>query len=172
MPRMKKKQPAKRVKRNHKFQLNINKPFEAWLDEWIPVLKTQKKFSQYVRDGLQLMIQFAEWGMSAASVLSLVGELREGKTDKLFELFPHIQERVVQAAPTPQSPLSDTESLAREIATQIILQGGKTGMEMVSNLMQPPIKVTVPAAPKAEMKQSAVVVSAEDIADNFLNMFN
>lgn len=86
-----KAQTEKRIKRNHKFQLNINRGDELWLHEWIQILTKQRKFSQYVRDGLSLMIYFAEWGITAQSILELIDGFRQGSLMKLFELWPHFR---------------------------------------------------------------------------------
>ena len=128
---------AKRIKRTHKFQLNINKGIESWLHERIPMLKEQKKFSQYVREGLSLMIYFAEWGITAQSVYDLFMELRSGQTNKLFEMFPHLQPNIGQVAPVSQPPAPDTSELAKEIATQLILRGGKDTLQMIQGGQQP-----------------------------------
>lgn len=123
----KKKKRDSRIKRTHKFQLNINKGAELWLHEWIPVLTLQRKFSQYVRDGLSLMIHFAEWGITAQSVYDLFIELRAGKIDKLIVMFPHLRERLTGqvTAPAPETPPSASIKALQdqvEQLTQIILQ--------------------------------------------------
>jgi len=185
---VKKKKRDNRIKRTHKFQLNINRDIEAWLHEWIPILTKERKFSQYVRDGLSIMIQIAEWGMSATSVLILLSELREGKRDKLYEMFPHLREDTQPAAPPPQPmpPAPNTTELAKEIATQIILQGGadkilmqSTGQQMDSNrtgqgakmLTQQQFALPTFDDDEAETQEAIAVTknTTQDSAANFLN---
>lgn len=126
-----------RKKRQHKFQLDINKDVEAWLHERIPILTKQRKFSQYVRDGLSLMIYFAEWGMTAQAVYDLFCELREGKKGKLYEMFPHLKEEHEQAAPPPAPPPPpDTSALERKIEqlTQLVLERGGESIPNTTNI--------------------------------------
>lgn len=78
------------------FWLDIRKPAERWLEEQIEALKKQRKFSQYVRDGLRLMI-----------------DLSACKTDVLVELFPWIADRL-RPAETPAA--DEFELLFNEIA--------------------------------------------------------
>ncbi len=101
--------PVKTGRVVHHFWLNIWNEPENVLDNEMRELKKQRKFAETVRDGLRLIL-----------------DLRAGSLVVLFELFPHLQERLavgqVVSPPTPAAP--DVNELAKEIATQIILQGG------------------------------------------------
>lgn len=138
---------AERIKRTHKFQLDINKDVESWLHEWIEHLTKQRKFSQYVRDGLRLMI-----------------DLSAGNLDVLIELFPWVSERLAQGhgatPPTPQPPpvINQTE-LAKEIAAQIVLQGGVNPIEMRSTNT-----VATQEAPKVSTGQGTKQIPAPNFA--------
>lgn len=113
---MKKKKPDLRIKRTHSVQLDINKDVENWLHEWIEHLTKQRKFSQYVRDGLRLMI-----------------DLSAGNVDVLVELFPWIRERLTGQGSTPPESSSDIQSLENKVEqlTQIILS------QNIGQVMQP-----------------------------------
>ena len=97
---------AERRKKNHKFQLNVNKEGELWLHEWIERLTKSRKFSQYVRDGLRLMI-----------------DLSAGNLDVLIELFPWVSERLTAVQPIAPAPVDNTDIL-RELQDlrQIVLE--------------------------------------------------
>lgn len=113
---MGKKKKDTRKKRTHQIQLDINKNVDAWLHEWIPVLKTKHKFSEYIRDGLTLMFYFAEWGLSVVSVLAMLGEMREGKRDKMYEVFPHLRTESAEQGITPEpQPTPTTPDNSKEI---------------------------------------------------------
>lgn len=100
------------------------KRFEFWLndqrqEDWLVYelisklkkpTKGQGQFTRAIREGLRL------WA-----------SLRDGQVDVLLELFPWVREALAKSAP-PASVSGVTNSeLAKEIAAQIILQGGTTG---------------------------------------------
>lgn len=111
--------PVKTGRVVHHFWLNIRNEPEGALDNEMRELKKQRRFAETVRDGLRLIL-----------------DLRAGSLDVLFELFPHLQERLINQPVTPVSapPMPDPTELAREIATQIILQGGSNKMVLQSVL--------------------------------------
>lgn len=113
--------PIKTGRVVHHFWLNIWKPLEGELDNQVAQLKKQRQFAETVRDGLRLIL-----------------DLRAGSLSVLFELFPHLQERLTaQPAPVSQPPAPDTSELAKEIATQLILRGGKDTLQMMQGGQQP-----------------------------------
>lgn len=115
--------PVKTGRVVHHFWLNIWNTSEGRLDNEVQELKKQRKFAETVRDGLRLIL-----------------DLRAGSLEVLFELFPHLQERLAgqTTSPTPQPPPTpDPTELAKEIAAQIILQGGTGGYMMQSTGQQP-----------------------------------
>jgi len=126
---------AKRIKRTHKFQLDIAKEVEAWLDEWIITLKRKKKFSQYIRDGLTIMIYLAEWGIAADSLIEMLRQMREGSKNKMHEMFPHLQEDstpapvAVDPTPTTTPDIDELKNTIRdltEMVTALTRTGGYT----------------------------------------------
>ncbi len=152
-----------RIKRTHKFQLDIHKDLESWLHEWIPILTQQRKFSQYVRDGLRLMI-----------------DLSAGNVDVLIELFPWVSEKIAAGqgsqSPPNNNELDEIKGMLEHLLAQ---QKADNGYHLASlpvdskqlssgqNSLAAPKNV----APVAEIKV-AVAASADTIADNFLSMFN
>jgi hypothetical protein len=130
------------------------KRFNFWLDdkrsedwkinELITSLKQAGQFTRAIREGLRLWV-----------------DLRANKTDVLYELFPQMKSQI-----TPVGGNGGGHSdLAKEIAAQIILQGGTSGYLMQSSL---PSQKTAP--PIAEIKQ-VMPVSDDELASNFLSMF-
>lgn len=140
------------------FWLDEHKPNEKWLLENIPMLKSKWIFSRCMREGLELLIHFREWGVKASDVYELIIDLRAGNLDKLLSMFPHFKSKLAGNG-------AGGNDLAKEIAAQIILQGGTGGYLMQS--VTPP---KLPTPPKVEVKQASVM-SADAIADNFLSMF-
>src|SRR5688572_12433263 len=81
--------PTKKDKRwrgQFRFWLDGYKANERELGEFLLKLKQQRNFAKFMRDAVRLL-----------------KDLREGKTDVLLEMFPHIQDALtahVQLAPT------------------------------------------------------------------------
>lgn len=94
----------------HKFWLDITKPGEDWLDEQIHQLKATRQFTTLLRDGLRLIL-----------------DLRAGKLEVLFELFPWVQARLnaEQGGAT-----SDLQAKLDHLETLLLAQGS-------SHVMQP-----------------------------------
>ena len=140
----------KQVKRKTKhFQLRVEHPIDAHVDEILSFAKSQRREVTVIRDGVRLL-----WA------------LENNDLSVLFDMFPYLKAQLTPPAPAPVGGAGQSE-LAKEIAAEIILQGGSGGYVMQSALPTP----QKPAAPPiAEIKQSAAV-SADDIADNFLSMF-
>ena len=87
-------QQQSRYRVMHKFWLDIRKPGEDWLDEQIHALKYSRKFTTVIRDALRLII-----------------DLRQGKMDVLFELFPWVQVEFLKYLESiqPQKPEPEWE---------------------------------------------------------------
>lgn len=87
------------------FWLNARKDDELVLLETIDQLKKQRSFTATLRDGIRLIV-----------------DLRSGKLDVLFELFPFVKERLsTLATPTPSG---DLEREIADLRRLIIEQGG------------------------------------------------
>lgn len=89
----------KRDRIRENFWLDVNKPDERALADLIDRLKQQKQYAATVRDGI--------W---------LVDDLRNGRLDVLFSLFPYVKELfyfagqgrgVPSASPLPWNETSD-----------------------------------------------------------------
>ncbi len=141
------------------------KRFEFWLndqrqEDWAVYelinklkkpTKGQGQFTRAIREGLRL------WA-----------SLRDGQVDVLLELFPWVREAVAKSASPQTLNGAGGSELAKEIAAQIILQGGTGGYMMQSNLPVPQKQFLTP--PTAEIKQASAI-SDDTIADNVLSMF-
>lgn len=66
-----------RFRRQHRFWLDTMKKADYWLDEQIDILKSKRQYSRAVRDGLRLFL-----------------DLKAGRTDVLFELFPMLRAKI------------------------------------------------------------------------------
>ena len=79
------------------FWLNMDKPEEENIADLIERLKNKRLFSRAIRDGLRLF-----W------------DLYQGKTDVLFELFPHLEARLaVQGAKVQEDNTAVLSQLER-----------------------------------------------------------
>lgn len=67
----------KTPRRKFDFCLNINRPVDYQLSEDIKRMKTQREYTQNIRDGLRL-----------------IQDLNAGRMDVLFELYPWVKERI------------------------------------------------------------------------------
>ena len=103
------------------------KRFEFWLndqrqEDWLVYeligklkkpTKGQGQFTRAIREGLRLWTS-----------------LRDGQVDVLLELFPWVREALTKSAPAASVSGVGGSDLAKEIAAQIILQGGTGGYLM------------------------------------------
>lgn len=79
----KEKLMAKRFRPRFTFWLDMHKADEAALAEVIDILKRERTFASTIRDGIRLIY-----------------DLRAGRADILFELFPWVKEMVQPSATT------------------------------------------------------------------------
>lgn len=83
----------------HTFWLDMMNHAEQELSEYIETLKAQRTFVKTVRDGLRLM-----------------RDLREGRVDVLFELFPLLKaEFIAGVMPKPDNDPSGNEKVQRQL---------------------------------------------------------
>lgn len=87
------------------FWLDARKDDELVLLETIDQLKQQRSFTATLRDGIRLIV-----------------DLRAGRLDVLFELFPFTKERLNTTPPTS----GDLERRLDELQRLIVAQGGIT----------------------------------------------
>jgi len=105
------------------------KRFEFWLndqrqEDWLVYeligklkkpSKGQGQFTRAIREGIRLWTS-----------------LRDGQVDVLLELFPWVREALTKSTPETSVGGAGGNNLAKEIAAQIILQGGTAGYLMQS----------------------------------------
>jgi len=92
----------------HNFWLNLNNPVEEALAETIAALKEKRLFAQTVRDGIRLIC-----------------DLRQGKLDVLFALFPWVRAEFLDYMQSLQPDKSAAEArLEQQLARleQLLLQ--------------------------------------------------
>lgn len=127
MARRKPNKNRKQVKRQTRhFQLRVEHPIDQHVREILDFKRANRAEVTTIRDGVRLI-----WA------------LENNDLSVLFELFPHIKP---QLTPTPPAGGVGGSDLAKEIAAQIILQGGTPGYLMQSALPAPAPQPE-PAAP-------------------------
>ena len=122
--------PSKRFRLRQTFWLNLLKPEEAELADTIEILKNERSFAKVIRDGIRL-----------------VNDLRKGKLDVLFELFPWVRAEFLEymRALQPQ-PVADTHSMSEQLARleKLLLEQGNVPVQSASE----PGSITVTGGPK------------------------
>ncbi len=126
------------------FWLDGNKDDELIVAEKVDELKRKRSFSSVMRDGIMI-----------------VSELREGRADLLFKLYPWVADLVKQAAPAAAPDTGDLERQIDELK-RIILGQGSSGIPLPK---YPSIK---PVSPPVVAAKAAPMADANAIADNFL----
>lgn len=93
---------AERFRLKFMFWLDVTKPADLVLAEEIEAIKAQRRFTQTIRDGIRL-----------------IGDLRAGRLDILFELFPWTGAAFLTAVTQPASVSAapNNDELKREIAS-------------------------------------------------------
>ncbi len=124
---------AKRCRIRFHFWLDINKADEAEVADTITELKRERAFSSAVRDGILL-----------------IAELRRGKVDKLFELYPWIQDAIGKPKGDTPGGSGDEITLLKERMHQLerLILAGNRPPEMVA---QP----ALPAVSRPENKKAS-----------------
>ncbi len=93
---------TERYRMRFDFQLNVSKEDEHAIAEQIAMLKQQGLYSKTVRDGIRL-----------------VSDLRDGKLDVLFDLFPWVRAEFLEYMTSVQPQKSDTEIHIKEQLARI-----------------------------------------------------
>ena len=91
------------------FWLDITKPIEHELAKEIEILRRERKFASAVRDGIRL-----------------VRDLRAGRTDVLFSLFPWVREAA-------QQPENNTTALEAQLARLELLMTTQTAQPIAAS---------------------------------------
>jgi hypothetical protein len=151
-----------RFRLQHKFWLDVTKQADLQIAELIDKLKQDKLFTQTIRDGIRLIC-----------------DLRAGRLDVLFELFPWVEDYYFQRF-SEARPDSDQAIVAQLVKLEQLLveQGDKPipSIAATGGNAKPPIPDGKPrtlAAPDRDDDEVALVVNkaASDgkSAQNFLD---
>ena len=131
------------------FWLDMHKPDEAALAEVIDTLKQNRSFASAIRDGIRL-----------------IADLRAGRTDALFELFPWVKDTL---QPAPSAPIE--QGLQQQIARleALLLAQGNTPIKPPAIASSAP--ETTRAVPKSRVRIAATPskIDAKTVAQNFAN---
>jgi hypothetical protein len=105
---------TKRFRLRYTFWLDLNDPNENTLADQIERLKTERSFAKTVRDGIRLLL-----------------DLRAGKSDVLFELFPWVKAEFL------------TQLQSSKMASELDLQRQLERLEKML-ATQPPVSLNTP----------------------------
>lgn len=131
-----------------KFWLDLNKDDELLIAETIDELKRQRSFVSTIRDGIRLIC-----------------DLRQGKLNVLFELFPWVK----AALQTPMGQEGDDLKRKIDLLEQLILvQYSDSRVEMIADGLSTP--TNRPSVPKLPSVQPSLNVEL-DTSEAFLNAF-
>lgn len=133
------------------FWLDSTKPDEARLMEQVELLKGDRLFSKTIRDGIRLIC-----------------DLRAGRTEVLFELFPWVRDGLQSA------PVTTDDRLQAQIARLEALLLAQGNVPIKTPLAQRPrsreLNVTTRKQHvQAELGSTVGKASAETVAKNFLS---
>lgn len=104
---------GKRFRLKFMFWLDMNKSDEAELAEDIEILKEQRLFSETLRDGIRLIC-----------------DLRAGRTDRLFAMFPWLLGEVDrQADANRQTIQQEFDRLWSALASQSLSGDARAGLQ-------------------------------------------
>jgi hypothetical protein len=145
-----------------KFWLDLDKPDHEEVNEIVHTLKQTRAYSKAIRDGLRLIF-----------------DLRAGRLDILFELFPWVRAEFLEYMASAQPQQSDREmSIEKQLARieELLVNGEPmSSVPDFPNGVGEPKKMTVPqiAAPMLEDDDANLLVvskakSSGNAAQNFL----
>ncbi|MBA3872475.1 MAG: hypothetical protein H0X30_25340 [Anaerolineae bacterium] len=144
------KKQRKQIKRQTRhFQLRVEHPKDAHVKEILDYAKSQRREVTMIREAVTLY-----WA------------LENNNLEVLFEMFPQHRDKLTGGGNSGGGVSAD----ALESFMQILRAQGNTGGYVMQSANLPLMKAAAP--PKAIAQQAAVTVTADDIADNFLSMFD
>lgn len=126
------------------FWLHVNSQRDYETLEIIEAMKSKRTFRGSVIIGLKI-----------------VWELRQGRVETLLAEFPNVRDLLQVKQPPPDDGLRDE---IRELKRMMLEQGGAV-IQPQSVIMKSVVDAPAPVV------QAATVASADDIANNFLSMF-
>ena len=104
---------SKRYRVMHKFWLDITKEDEDQLDEQIHWLKANRSFVKVVKDGIRLIC-----------------DLRKGRVDVLFELFPWVKAEFLAGIQTQETAGEKALRQQLERLEKLLIEQGNTPIPM------------------------------------------
>lgn len=109
-----------RYRVQHRFWLDLKKDEEEQLDEWLHSLKQKRQFVGALRDALRLFF-----------------DMKKGKTDVLFELFPFaLESRVMQPQMiSPLKPVLSKVAAADDDDGDLLVIGRDTSTDSSLNFL-------------------------------------
>jgi hypothetical protein len=108
---------GKRFRLKFMFWLDMNKSDEAELAEEIESLKEQRLFTETLRDGIRLIC-----------------DLRAGRTDRLFAMFPWLTAEIERRARAENMAIQqDLDRLWGAIASQSVANGSRPSLQSFSS---------------------------------------
>jgi hypothetical protein len=142
------------------FWLDLLKPEEEQLADQIEVLKNDRSFAGTIRDGIRL-----------------ISDLRAGRLDVLFELFPWVRAEFLEYVQSLQPPKNSAESeLERQLARleALLLQQGNISVAAAKPLANiGPKSMSVPKFSVPDDDDVVLEVRADtsssNSAQNFIN---
>ncbi|MEP6988019.1 MAG: hypothetical protein ABI970_20625 [Chloroflexota bacterium] len=115
---------------------------------------------QHVEDILNFWKTQKQEITNLRKAVALYYALEQGDLSSLFEVFPQYK---TQFAPSTAEALEQFMEILRQQQMPVSIGAGQS-------IKYEPL-IPLPAPPIAEIKQQSATVSASDIADNFLSMF-
>ena len=150
--------PPKRFRLRFTFWLDMNKPEEYALAEHIDALKEKRSFATTIRQGLRL-----------------INDLRQGRLEVLFELFPwvkaefleHIQREKTDGERAIQAQLERMEALLKAQGNQPIEQGGPRSLA-TPQFAPPPVEDsdTIPL----DIRKNSNTDASQNFINSMLNL--
>ncbi len=139
---------ANRFRLRFTFWLDLQKADEAALAEAIDGLKHNRTFAATIRDGIRL-----------------VGDLRAGRTELLFELFPWVKDSL-QPVPSATTDPRLQAQIAR-LEALLLAQGNVP----IQSSIEPSSQMTIRKDKRArvDVTSAGSKASAETVAKNFLS---
>ena len=146
----------KRYREKFMFWLNLIDDQEFAIAELISELKRERRFASTIRDGIRLIC-----------------DLRQGKVDVLFELFPWIKTRLLAEAHSLETAGERALREQLERIEQQLLQQGNVPVQLPSQAESGPKAMAVPQFEKPVYNDEDDLVIKKDTsatsAQNFIN---
>ena len=151
--------PSNRFRLRFTFWLDMNKPEEYALSEYIEALKETRSFASTIRQGLRL-----------------INDLRQGRLEVLFELFPWVKAEFLESLQRDQTPgeraiqaqLERMEALLKAQGNRPIEQQGGPRPLAAPQIAPPPVEDddTIPL----EIRKNSNTDASQNFINSMLNL--